>query len=1086
MADADPESTTDPSDPDSDDDGLLDGDEDSNGDGATEYTIGGTGTDGSGETDPNVADTDGDTLSDGDEVLVYTTEALDTDTDDGSVADGVEVVAGTDPLDPSDDVGIDDSDDDGLPDELEEFIGTDPNDPDTDGDGIDDGDELAGGEPGQADEGIDTDPLDADTDDDGVPDGDETGDGGDDATDPLSADSDGDGLSDGLETGVTEGVPAGESDGGVPYSGTDPDLFVPDTDPDSTTDPNNDDTDNDGLGDGEEDADGNGAVDGVVGGTGTTGEGETDPGDPDTDDDGLQDGKEINEFETNPLDSDTDDGSVQDGAEVTNGTDPNDPSDDVPDDGDDDDDDDGVDNDDEVLAGTDPDDPDSDDDGYLDGEELGDDPTNPTDTDDDGVIDALDPDDDDDGALTIIETQIGTDHLDPDTDDGGALDGDEILAATNPFDPSDDSIASLWAAKVQGGGGCNTNGGTGPTGGATWLLVAMMLLGWALARRRETARVMVRAAVLVTAVGVVTAAAAPAHAQKAQGVPTLHFQPNLADHDYVNTSGIGILENFQPAFGLYLDYAYETLVFRRTDSGERVGIVEHQLTANMMAGIGLFDVVDVSLALPVVLYQAAGNPGKSLIPPSLAVAAAGDLRIVPKWRIIDHEGDGPGLALQSTFTAPTGSQRNHTGNESVTWEPRLIFEWAFTERWRAAISAGYLIRDPQRFSNIEVGNEFKLHLSGEFVALPDTLAIIAEMYTSLSADPRVSSNSEEFPLEFGAAARWWPHEDHALTFGVAHGFTNGYGAPTLRIYAGYTFTLSLPKDTDGDGLDDPDDRCPNEPEDMDDFEDTDGCPDVDNDADGVLDVDDGCPMVPEDVDTFEDTDGCPDPDNDGDKVLDVNDDCPLEAEDADGFEDSDGCDDIDNDKDSILDVSDKCPNEPEDFDGLGDDDGCPEDDFDGDTRPDPTDPCPEDPTNKCAAKKTECGIVIYDKVHFHTNKAIIKPESYPLLDAVVSIMQKHADVALVEVGGHTDARGSNKHNQDLSNRRAASVMAYMIEKGVDRDRLQSKGFGEDYPIDSNTTRDGRAANRRVEFIIVDPAPTLDCIERSRKLQKLGR
>ena len=99
---------------------------------------------------------------------------------------------------------------------------------------------------------------------------------------------------------------------------------------------------------------------------------------------------------------------------------------------------------------------------------------------------------------------------------------------------------------------------------------------------------------------------------------------------------------------------------------------------------------------------------------------------------------------------------------------------------------------------------------------------------------------------------------------------------------------------------------------------------LDRDGDGILDDVDKCPDEPEDKDGFEDEDGCPDPDNDKDGILDVDDLCPNEPEDKDGFEDEDGCPDPDNDKDGILDVDDKCPNEPETYNGFEDEDGCPD------------------------------------------------------------------------------------------------------------------------------------------------------------------
>ncbi len=148
------------------------------------------------------------------------------------------------------------------------------------------------------------------------------------------------------------------------------------------------------------------------------------------------------------------------------------------------------------------------------------------------------------------------------------------------------------------------------------------------------------------------------------------------------------------------------------------------------------------------------------------------------------------------------------------------------------------------------------------------------------------------------------------------------------------------KDADGDGIQDRDDQCPEEPEDFDEYKDTDGCPDLDNDGDGIPDEMDGCPMEPEDDDGFEDRDGCPEDDNDNDGIVDTRDRCPMNPEDMDGFEDTDGCPDLDNDGDGVADKMDRCPDEPEDKDGFEDTDGCPDIDNDGDTILDADDACP--------------------------------------------------------------------------------------------------------------------------------------------------
>lgn len=150
------------------------------------------------------------------------------------------------------------------------------------------------------------------------------------------------------------------------------------------------------------------------------------------------------------------------------------------------------------------------------------------------------------------------------------------------------------------------------------------------------------------------------------------------------------------------------------------------------------------------------------------------------------------------------------------------------------------------------------------------------------------------------------------------------------------------RDPDKDGISNKTDRCPFEAEDIDGFEDTDGCPDPDNDMDKIADHLDSCPDSPEDLDGFEDSDGCPELDNDLDSVPDSTDKCANEPEDLDSFEDSDGCPDWDNDQDNIPDSLDSCKNSPEDNDSIMDNDGCPEIDADNDGIADTVDQCPTD------------------------------------------------------------------------------------------------------------------------------------------------
>lgn len=253
---------------------------------------------------------------------------------------------------------------------------------------------------------------------------------------------------------------------------------------------------------------------------------------------------------------------------------------------------------------------------------------------------------------------------------------------------------------------------------------------------------------------------------------------------------------------------------------------------------------------------------------------------------------------------------------------------------------------------------------------------------------------------------------------------------------------STPGDRDGDGLLDSLDQCPEQPENYQGFEDLEGCPDdPDTDADGIRDSIDACILLAEDRDEYLDDDGCPDPDNDFDGVIDGDDQCPLEAEDPEGYEDANGCPDLDNDGDAVPDLTDICPNTP------------------GQAEKDPLG-CPVKPA---LVVVTNCEVKITQQIHFAYNKAIVKTESYPILDAVLEVLNKNSDIKL-EIQGHTDSQGSDAYNKSLSDQRAAAVRKYLVSRGIDPTRLDSKGYGEEQPIVENDTDENRALNRRVQFM----------------------
>ncbi|MBC8184433.1 OmpA family protein [candidate division KSB1 bacterium] len=193
-------------------------------------------------------------------------------------------------------------------------------------------------------------------------------------------------------------------------------------------------------------------------------------------------------------------------------------------------------------------------------------------------------------------------------------------------------------------------------------------------------------------------------------------------------------------------------------------------------------------------------------------------------------------------------------------------------------------------------------------------------------------------------------------------------------------------------------------------------------------------------------------DTDKDGIEDKHDADPYHAEDYDGFQGDDGAPDDDNDGDGIPDLKDKAPNEPEDKDGFQDEDGVPDLDNDDDGCPD----------KKPFIEKKGAKLILKG-INFASGSATLTEDSYETLDKVAAGLRDNIEVA-IEIRGYTDSYGSAKANQKLSQRRAQSVMQYLINAGIDQSRLKAVGYGEKDPIATNKTKEGRAQNRRIEFI----------------------
>ncbi len=517
-------------------------------------------------------------------------------------------------------------------------------------------------------------------------------------------------------------------------------------------------------------------------------------------------------------------------------------------------------------------------------------------------------------------------------------------------------------------------------------------------------------------------------------------------------AGLGVVYADSPLVALY-------------ESGREEEVVATQISTRLAAGYNIGSRVRLDLEVPVYPSVRVADTLGEGTQTFNSVFAMGNIRLGALLPLLAYEKEGIGIAAAPYLEVPTGSTEAYLSNGGISGGLTASFGGQHgIFGWTANTGLG-LMRASSLDETLTLGNNVNGGV-GMHVNLGTQFLVGAEGTTILpfvdGFDPWNKRNVE--------AHAYFTHMGETglvATLGGGTGVLAGVGAPDFRVLLAVAYrSPEGPGDRDGDGITDDKDQCPDDPEDKDNFQDQDGCPDPDNDKDTILDIGDSCPNDPEDFDGFEDQNGCPDPDNDKDGILDVNDACPLEP----GPIKTQGC--PDRDGDTVIDKVDECPNEP----GPVETKGCP--DSDGDLVPDFRDKCPNQPVDRradparsdgCPTKVivTKAQIVILDKIYFDFNKSTIKPISHPLLAEIAQVINSNPQIKLIEVGGHTDDVGSDDYNLKLSQARVDAVVKHLIKFGkVDATRLTAVGYGETKPIESNENEEGRAMNRRVEFNIL--------------------
>jgi OmpA-OmpF porin, OOP family len=608
------------------------------------------------------------------------------------------------------------------------------------------------------------------------------------------------------------------------------------------------------------------------------------------------------------------------------------------------------------------------------------------------------------------------------------------------------------------------------------------------------------------AAGFIAGWASVASAQeKGANVDLDAFHPAMDSRGYITVNASQVLGHKELSFGLVTDWGKDML---HLENGDNTYDVNNIITPTLIAAFGLKlgpAELELGASVPFVVMNGDRSPDfEGAAGPNddenwkFEGQGIGDVGLHLKTRFLNtSKGPKVGVGVIASVFLPTKSEEDAwIGEDSLTPQLMGILDKEFGRQrdLRFSLNAGIRLRktvtfvdganpdepnQPHTDQKVEAQLEIPFGFGAAYAVSPQKFDLVAEI---LGGFPLGGENYQ--PLEAIGGIKVYLARNSFLELGGGVGFLGDKGGnPNVRAFIGIIFEPNI-GDRDGDGLKDDVDKCPDDPEDFDDFEDEDGCPEPDNDRDGILDEDDKCPNNPEDKDNFEDEDGCPEGnelDRDGDGILDKDDQCPDDPEDKDDFEDKDGCPEPDNDQDGILDVDDLCPNDAEDKDNFEDEDGCPDPDNDKDRILDVDDKCPNEPetyngiddTDGCPDRGrvvvTDTKIEILDKVYFEYNKAVIKKESYPILDAVASTLEGNPDILLIEIQGHTDERGGDDYNMKLSDDRAHSVRKYMIDKGIAEDRLTAQGYGETQPLDKRSNDAAWAKNRRVEFLILKRA-----------------
>lgn len=372
-----------------------------------------------------------------------------------------------------------------------------------------------------------------------------------------------------------------------------------------------------------------------------------------------------------------------------------------------------------------------------------------------------------------------------------------------------------------------------------------------------------------------------ARAQSSEGFRIDRFRPPPTGEDGLGVQYARTLGHLVPSAGLVLDYAHAPLV-ARTTFGERGEIAGNRILAHVTGALGVLDFLEFHVRVPVA-FTASDAPivgGISFAAPD--VVALGDGALGGSVSLFSEGRRGFSLGLGVEGLIPWGTSTSYASDTEFSARGQLLATYSIPQL-TVSFMAGGLYRPERTISVAHSGSELEYAASFLVPATPD-FDVLLEVVGAVNL---TEGQSHPAPLEAMLGARYRVGSGLAIEAGVGAGFSQAPGVPDVRAILGVRWTQPPAPigDTDGDGMRDDVDACPTLAEDVDGWDDGDGCPDPDDDMDGWMDEDDACPRAAEDRDGYADTDGCPDPDDDQDGLTDEDDRCPR----APGLDFQHGC-----------------------------------------------------------------------------------------------------------------------------------------------------------------------------------------------------